>query len=61
MIDVKDKSVDITWDGHPNIFTLDEDVNEIRNCARFLGYDHNEKLSILRQKVLHDYQSLESL
>lgn len=33
----------------------------LRQISSFLGYDHTEKIAILRQKVLHDYQSLESL
>ena len=33
----------------------------IRRVAKLLGYDNDLKLSVLRQKVLHDYQSLESL
>jgi hypothetical protein len=36
-----------------------KDVNVIRQVAGFLGYDAEEKLLVLRQKVLHDYQSLE--
>jgi hypothetical protein len=33
----------------------------IRHVSKLLGYEHEQKLSLLRQKVLHDYQSLESL
>ncbi len=33
----------------------------IRKLAELLGYDGSSKLALLRQKVLHDYQSLESL
>ena len=33
----------------------------IRIISGLLGYQPDEKLSILRQKVLHDYQSLEGL
>lgn len=33
----------------------------IRRVSRLLGYNEEEKLSLLRLKVLHDYQSLESL
>ncbi|OUR96448.1 hypothetical protein A9Q84_08835 [Halobacteriovorax marinus] len=33
----------------------------LRHVAKLLGYDQEQKLSLLRQKVLHDYQSLESL
>jgi hypothetical protein len=38
-----------------------KDIDSIRQVARFLGYKSTEKLVILRQKVLHDYQSLEGL
>jgi hypothetical protein len=38
-----------------------DQVDILRNVARLLGYKHDEKLSLLRQNVLHDYQSLESL
>ena len=33
----------------------------IRIISGLLGYRPDEKLSVLRQKVLHDYQSLEGL
>jgi len=33
----------------------------IRKLADLLGYDGSAKLPVLRQRVLHDYQSLESL
>lgn len=33
----------------------------LRKLANLLGYDGNAKLPILRQRVLHDYQSLDSL
>lgn len=33
----------------------------LRIVSSFLGYKGDEKISILRQKVLHDYQSLEGL
>lgn len=36
-------------------------VEVLRNVAAILGYRKDEKLSILRQSVLHDYQSLQSL
>ena len=36
-------------------------VDVIRHVADFLGYRKDEKISLLRQKVLHDYQSLESI
>lgn len=39
----------------------EQNIEVIRSVARCLGYQKDEKLSLLRQKVLHDYQSLESL
>ena len=36
-----------------------KDVEAIRQVAKFLGYNSEAKLLVLRQKVLHDYQSLE--
>lgn len=33
----------------------------LRSVAHILGYDRNMKIPLLRAKVLHDYQSLESL
>lgn len=36
-------------------------ISYIRKLADLLGYDGSLKLPLLRQKVLHDYQSLESL
>lgn len=36
-------------------------IKVIRHVASLLGYDSTLKLAILRQDVLHDYQSLESL
>ena len=33
----------------------------LRNLCRILGYGQDNKISLLRQKILHDYQSLESL
>ncbi|ATH08730.1 PilZ domain-containing protein [Halobacteriovorax marinus] len=36
-------------------------IKLLRHVAKLLGYDQDQKLAILRQKVLHDYQSLESL
>lgn len=33
----------------------------VRKVAYILGYRNIEKLALLRQKILHDYQSLESL
>lgn len=38
-----------------------ENVHLIRHLADLLGYPADQKISILRQKVLHSYQSLESL
>lgn len=34
-------------------------VQVIRNLTGLMGYDTKEKISVLRQKVLHDYQNLE--
>ena len=36
-------------------------IELIRMISTFLGYKADEKLPALRQKVLHDYQSLEGL
>ncbi|EQC50563.1 PilZ domain-containing protein [Bacteriovorax sp. DB6_IX] len=36
-------------------------ISYIRKIAELLGYDGGAKLPLLRQRVLHDYQSLESL
>lgn len=33
----------------------------LRHVSDFMGYDGDQKISILRQKILHDYQSLEGL
>jgi hypothetical protein len=38
-----------------------KNIELIRVVADLLGYDSNEKIAMLRLKVLHDYQSLESL
>jgi hypothetical protein len=38
-----------------------KDVDCIRQVAKYLGYNSKAKLLVLRQKVLHDYQSLEDL
>jgi hypothetical protein len=38
-----------------------EQLEAIRNIAEFLGHDRRMKIPLLRAKVLHDYQSLESL
>lgn len=38
-----------------------EQLETLRLVAHLLGYDRNMKLPLLRAKVLHDYQSLESL
>ncbi len=37
-----------------------KDIELLRQVSSFLGYNGQEKLLILRQKVLHDYQSLEA-
>lgn len=34
---------------------------QIRAVAKVLGYDYKAPIAVLRQKVLHDYQSLEGL
>lgn len=33
----------------------------VRHVAQLMGYDSTQKIALLRQKILHDYQSLESL
>lgn len=33
----------------------------LRHVSGLMGYDPNLKIALLRQKILHDYQSLESL
>ena len=38
-----------------------EQLELLRAVAQLLGYDHLMKVSLLRAKVLHDYQSLGSL
>lgn len=38
-----------------------EQVELVRKVAELLGYDATMAMPLLRQKVLHDYQSLESL
>jgi hypothetical protein len=38
-----------------------EQLETLRAVAHLLGYDRRMKLPLLRAKVLHDYQSLESL
>lgn len=48
------------------LLTLFESHNQhqaelVRQISSFLGYCGDEKISILRQKVLHDYQSMEGL
>lgn len=43
------------------LFQKSSQVEVLRNVAKILGYNDQEKLTLLRQKVLHDYQSLESL
>lgn len=39
----------------------EEQLETLRAVAHLLGYDRRMKLPLLRAKVLHDYQSLESL
>jgi hypothetical protein len=39
----------------------DEQLEVLRTVAHILGYDRRMKIPLLRAKVLHDYQSLESL
>ncbi|HAZ11833.1 MAG: hypothetical protein A2X86_07725 [Bdellovibrionales bacterium GWA2_49_15] len=39
----------------------EEQAALLRNLCRLLGYGQDTKVSLLRQKILHDYQSLESL
>lgn len=43
------------------LFERSANVDLTRNVAKVLGYDSEQKLILLRQKILHDYQSLESL
>jgi hypothetical protein len=38
-----------------------EQLETLRSVAHLLGYDRRMKVPLLRAKVLHDYQSLESL
>ena len=38
-----------------------EQLEMLRSVAHLLGYDRRMKVPLLRAKVLHDYQSLESL
>lgn len=38
-----------------------EQLEVLRSVAHLLGYDRRMKVPLLRAKVLHDYQSLESL
>ncbi len=38
-----------------------KNIETIRSAAKLLGYSPDEKIAMLRLKVLHDYQSLESL
>jgi hypothetical protein len=46
------------FESHGNV---DSKKDHIRYIAKLLGYNSTQKLSLLRQQVLHDYQSLESL
>jgi hypothetical protein len=41
--------------------TKKDQLETLRSVAHLLGYDKGMKVSILRAKVLHDYQSLESI
>lgn len=43
------------------LFERSASVELTRNVAKVLGYDSDQKMILLRQKILHDYQSLESL
>jgi hypothetical protein len=43
------------------LFERSANVDLTRNVAKVLGYDSEQKMILLRQKILHDYQSLESL
>lgn len=43
------------------LFQRSSQVDHLRLIAGNLGYDGQAKLAVLRQKILHDYQSLESL
>ena len=36
-------------------------IEALKTLAFFLGHDKDQEVSLLRQKILHDYQSLESL
>ncbi len=36
-----------------------EDIDSIRNIGKVMGYSEDLKVSLLHQKVLHDYQSLQ--
>lgn len=38
-----------------------EQLQLLRHTSGLMGYDANMKVALLRQKILHDYQSLESL
>lgn len=44
-----------------SLFQRSAQVDQLRHLAGLLGYEASEKLPLLRQKILHDYQSLESL
>jgi hypothetical protein len=43
------------------LFQRSSQVDHLRLIASNLGYDGQAKLPVLRQNILHDYQSLESL
>lgn len=38
-----------------------DQMETLKLVSKYMGYDFNQKIPLLRQKVLHDYQSLESL
>lgn len=44
-----------------NMGTKSTNIPYIRKLASLLGYDGSLKFPVLRQQVLHDYQSIESL
>lgn len=43
------------------LFQRSSQVDQLRDISALLGYDSSEKIPLLRQRILHDYQSLESL
>jgi hypothetical protein len=44
-----------------SLFQRSSQLDQLRDIAALLGYQREEKIPLLRQKILHDYQSLESL